>query len=463
MTSLRLRLFLLVLTATALVWSAAAVWTVIGAREDIEQVLDRRLRESAHMVGSLGYSVSGGTASGVTAPLPSFSEQRQLTCQIWSLSGALVRQSRSAPTMPLSSGKPGFSERTINGIRWRVYTYVDRQSGLRVMVGDTVEVRRQLVTDLVVGLLAPAVVGLAALAFLLWLSVGRGLVPLRRIAAAIALRGPTELEPLHENRVPAELAPLTQAIDGLLERLARLRASERQFLASAAHEMQTPLAGLKTHADIAARSPDAETRSRSLDRISVSVDRTTRLVRQLLDLARQESGIAAARDQRSSLRLAFDIIEDDLEDALRRHDVVLTLIDPAPGIDLPIAMDALLLALRNLVENAIIHGPRGGQVVVGAARSANGVSVFVEDQGAGLTAREAEECARPFIRGSGARGAGSGLGLAIARAALANAGMTFTFEQLDPTGFRVVAKLPAVSLVKAGAEWSETDHRRSGN
>ena len=276
MTSLRLRLFLLVLTATALVWSAAAVWTVIGAREDIEQVLDRRLRESAHMVGSLGYSVSGGTESGVTAPLPSFSEQRQLTCQIWSLSGALVRQSRSAPTMPLSSGKPGFSERTINGIRWRVYTYVDRQSGLRVMVGDTVEVRRQLVTDLVVGLLAPAVVGLAALAFLLWLSVGRGLVPLRRIAAAIALRGPTELEPLHENRVPAELAPLTQAIDGLLERLARLRASERQFLASAAHERQTPLAGLKTHADIAARSPDAETRSRSLDRISVSVDRTTR-------------------------------------------------------------------------------------------------------------------------------------------------------------------------------------------
>ena len=442
MTSLRLRLFLLVLAATALVWSAAAAWTVIGARADIEQVLDRRLRESAHMVGSLGYSPSGVGVSGVTAPLPGVSEQRQLTCQIWSLTGALVRQSRSAPTVPLSSGKPGFSERTINGIRWRVYTYIDQQSGLRVMVGDTLEVRRQLVSDLVVGLLVPAAVGLAALALLLWLGVGRGLAPLRRIAAAIAARGPTELEPLHEDRVPAELAPVTRAIDGLLGRLARLRATERQFLASAAHEMQTPLAGLKTHADIAARSPDAETRSRSLDRISVSVDRTTRLVRQLLDLARQESGIADARDQRSSLRLAFDIAEEELEDALRRHDVVLTLVESTSDAVLPIAMDALLLALRNLVENAVIHGPQGGQVVVGAVGAKEGSGFFVEDQGPGFTADDAEACVRPFMRGRETRSSGSGLGLAIARAALANAGMILTFEQLDPTGFRTVATLP---------------------
>lgn len=442
MSSLRFRLFILVVAATALVWSAAAVWTVIGARSDIEQVLDRRLREAAHMVGSLGYTAADATDAGLPAPLSGSPHERQLTCQIWSLSGDLVRRSSLAPASPLSAGQPGFSDRTIDGVRWRVFTHVDAGSGLRVMVGDTVAVRRQLVTDLVVGLLVPAAVGMVALALLLWLSVGSGLAPVRRIAAAIAARDPNELQPLHESRVPAELFPLTQAIDGLFERMTRLRASERQFLASAAHEMQTPLAGLKTHADIALRSPDPDTRTRSLDRISVSVDRTTRLVRQLLDLARQESGITQADRRQASLRAAFEMVGHELDALLARHRVVLSLVEPPPGIVLPISDDALLLALRNLVENAVIHGPDGGEVIVGATQSAGSASFYVEDRGTGLTPEEAEACAQPFIRGNRTSGAGSGLGLAIARAALINTGMELRFEQLHPTGFRVTAARP---------------------
>lgn len=439
MSSLRLRLFLLVVTATALVWSAAAVWTVIAARADIEQVLDRRLRESAHMVGSLGYSGSDRTAAGIPPPFPGDSQERQLTCQIWSLSGDLVRRSGAAPAAPLSSGQPGFSERTIDGVRWRVYTYVNPGSGLRIMVGDTVAVRRQLVADLIVGLLVPAAVGMLALALLLWLGVSSGLAPVRRIAAAIAARDPNDLKPVHESRVPAELAPLTQAIDGLFERMTRLRASERQFLASAAHEMQTPLAGLKTHAEIALRSPDPETRVRSLDKISLSVDRTTRLVRQLLDLARQESGIAPTDGRQAPLSTVFRTIEHELDGLLAKHRVALMLDDPPPGLVLPISEDALLLALRNLVENAVIHGPDGAEVIVGAARPGGSAGFYVEDKGRGLTVDEAEACTKPFIRGNRTSGPGSGLGLAIARAALLNAGMALSFEQLQPTGFRITA------------------------
>lgn len=447
MTSLRLRLFMLVAAATALVWSAAAVWTVLGARSDIEQVLDRRLREAAHMVGSLGYPGPDQAGSGIAAPLPGASYERQLTCQIWSLNGELVRRSPSAPAAPLSAGQPGFSEPLIDGVSWRVYTYVEPASGLRVMVGDTLAVRRQLVTDLVVGLLVPAAVGMAALALLLWLSVNRGLAPVRRVAAAIASRDPNELEPLHESRVPAELSPLTRAIDGLFERMTRLRASERQFLASAAHEMQTPLAGLKTHADIALRSPDPDTRMRSLTRISLSVDRTTRLVRQLLDLARQESGVLArqesgvtpAEGRQTRLHTVFELVEHELEGLLAKHGVTLTLDDPPPGLVLPIGEDALLMALRNLVENAVIHGPDGAEVTIGADQHGNSVGFYVEDRGPGLTAKEAEACTQPFIRGNRTNGPGSGLGLAIARAALANAGMAMSFEQLPPTGFRITA------------------------
>lgn len=440
MTSLRLRLFILIVAATTLVWSAAAAWTILGARSDIEDVLDRRLQEAAHMVASLGYSGSDLAESGIEKlPLAKDSYERQLTCQIWTLSGDLIRRSGSAPDAPLSVGVRGFSERTIDGVRWRVYTYVEPDSGLRVMVGDTLDVRRQLVTGLLTGLLIPAVAGLVALAVLLWLGVGRGLEPVRRIATAIAARDPSDLQPLGEVRIPAELSPLTQAIDGLLERMTRLRASERQFLASAAHEMQTPLAGLKTHADIALRSSDPEIRMQSLTRISMSVDRTTRLVRQLLDLARQESNSTPANGWQTKLRSTFEMVEYDLESLLVKHDVTLRLDDPPPGLVLPISEDALLMALRNLVENAVIHGPAAADVIVGAVQSGNSSGFYVEDRGSGLTADEADACIQPFIRGKHTNGPGSGLGLAIARAALANAGMALSFEKLQPTGFRITA------------------------
>src|SRR3546814_19249352 len=122
------------------------------------------------------------------------------------------------------------------------------------MVGDTLAVRQQLITGLVQGLLVPALIGLVALAFLLWIGVGRGLGPVRRIAEAIAARAPDDQSPLAVARVPRALSPLTQEIDHLLARLQRLRSGETRLLASAAHVMQTPQTGLRAPADIALRA-----------------------------------------------------------------------------------------------------------------------------------------------------------------------------------------------------------------
>ena len=254
MNSLRLRLFALIAAATVLVWSVAAVWTTVSAQRDIERVLDRRLREAAHMVASLG-------SSAVVAPMPNdlpntTDYERQLSCQVWSLRGELVGRSSSAPAIPLAEGRAGFSQRTIDGVEWRVYTYIVPKRGLRVMVGDTVAMRRNLVTDLMTGLIVPAVLGLLALAVLIWIGTGRGLTPLRRVADAVEARAPDDLSPLAAGAIPRELSVVTDAIDALLDRLARLRDNERHFLASAAHELQTPLAGLKTQVQIARRSDD---------------------------------------------------------------------------------------------------------------------------------------------------------------------------------------------------------------
>lgn len=438
MTSLRLRLFLLVAAATALVWSLAATWTALAAQADIERVLDKRLREAASMVASLGYETRSPSAVNEPAVISVPSSERQLSCQIWSVTGDLVGLSGGAPKRPLSSGRPGFSEQTIDGIEWRVYTHVAPESGLSVMVGDTLAMRRELVADLVIGLVVPAIVGLVALGILLWIGVGRGLAPVDRIAAAVAARRPDDRRPLEVSAVPRELAPLTAEINQLFARIEHVRESERRFLASAAHEMQTPLAGLRTHAEIALKSDDYDTRRRALERIRLSVDRTSRLVRQLLELSRQQFPANVSARGEASLVDAIDIVAQDLVELLERRRISLRIEAGNESPLIPMTEDALVVAVRNLVENAALHGPEGGTVTI--RHREGGFSVI--DEGVGIVPDKVAELLQPFVRHAGPDTPGSGLGLAIAAAALKPAGLVLLFES-RANGFEVIVATKA--------------------
>ncbi|MBB5719197.1 two-component system sensor histidine kinase QseC [Stakelama sediminis] len=437
MTSLRMRLFLLIVAATALVWSAAAVWTTISTRNEIEHVLDNRLREAAHMVASLG-------SSEIRAPRPkllpgsvSESYQRQLACQIWSLNGQLVSRSADAPAATMGTNRTGFSERQINGTGWRVYTYIVPDTGLKVMVGDAVAMRERLITDMLAGLIAPALVGLAALAVLLWLGIERGLAPLRRVAHQLERRSAEDLSQLDSDPVPDELRVVTQAINGLFTRLEAVRESERHFLASAAHELQTPLAGLKTQAEIARRSDDTEMRARALSQMQRAIDRTTRLVRQLLDLARQESGPDAAAASPLSVQAVAASVAEELHPLLVRHTVTLSLDPSIAERTVAIEEAVLRVTLRNLIENAVLYGPSPGRVTV----RMDGDTLRIEDEGDGMTPDQLATLRQRFVRGSGQRATGSGLGLSIVDAALHRAGLYLNFEATEPHGWAAVIRL----------------------
>ena len=443
MRSLRLRLFALIAAATVIVWSAAAIWTTVSAQRDIERVLDRRLREGAHMVASLG-------STAITAPQPNAlagatpDYERQLSCQVWSLRGQLIGRSSSAPAEPLAEGTPGFSQRTIGGVAWRVYTYVVPHSGLRVMVGDTLAMRRNLVTDLMTGLIVPAIVGLLALAALIWLGTGRGLAPLKRIAGAIERRAPDDLSPLQLTDVPSELAIVTAAIDSLLERLDRTRDSERHFLASAAHELQTPLAGLKTQSEIVRRTDDPAVRANAIRQIEASVDRTTRLVRQLLDLAKQE-GLAAAATSSRPLAELLSVAIDQLAPAFAARQATLEADPNVSSTVVPSDGDSLALALRNLIENAVIYGPVGQTITIGCYINDNCQLITIEDEGPGLDATDAAALRQRFVRGPRAPAPGSGLGLSIVDSALGRLGGSLRFERREPKGTRAVIEVPVRS------------------
>lgn len=436
MTSLRFRLFLLVAGATAIVWSIAAAWTVLSARADVERVLDRRLQEAAIMVASLGYdsrqSPSTRQNDAATVAMPSY--DRQLSCQVWSVGGRLLGASQGAPEAAMSGGETGFSERTIDSTAWRVYTHVSPDTGLRVMVGDTVAMRTQLIADLMQGLVVPAAIGLFALALLIWIGIGRGLAPLRHIASVIGNRRADDQFPLAVGRVPDELAPLTREIDELFTRIANFRDGERRFLASAAHEMQTPLAGLKTHAEIALRTTDDDARRKSLERIRQSVDRTTRLVRQLLDLARERSPAASAITSSTLLGDAFEEVVEELEHLIEQRQTSVGISPRAKDYMAPLPRNSLIIALRNLIENALLHGPANSEILV----DSDGRGFCVRDAGPGLSDNASQAMLEPFIRDAGSKTPGSGLGLSIVNSALAP-GMRLHFER-DGGGYRVCAQ-----------------------
>lgn len=157
MSSLRKRLFLILVAATVFIWLSAVAWIYVGTQAHLEHMLDARLQEAARMVTSLVSGDKLSAENGVaTIPAPDAGYERQLSCQIWSLDGRLVARSSGAPGEQLAEDGTGFSEQEIGGQLWRVFTIEDAKKGVRVMVGDRLSLRDRLVTDLMLAVVMPA-------------------------------------------------------------------------------------------------------------------------------------------------------------------------------------------------------------------------------------------------------------------------------------------------------------------
>lgn len=441
MNSLRVRLFGLVAAVTMLVWAGAAGWTAFSTRAEVERVLDGRLIEAARMVAALDVAPAGIARRIETSPYA-----RQLSCQIWSLDGNLVGQSAGAPDAPLGDNRSGFSERWVGEAHWRVYTHVDPSRGVRVMVGDNLQVRQRLVADLMVGLLLPALVGLVALAMLLWITISGGLRPLDRLAREIETRSPGSLNPMAAERLPTELSPVVAAMNGLLARLDSARQAERDFVANAAHELQTPLAGLKTQAEVARRASEAAMRDHALERITLSVDRTSRLVRQLLELAREQGRAVEQTAPAADLNQVLDEIDRDYALIADLKGAPIHIARSCTGLRIAVSHDALRLAIGNLVENALQHAEQGGGVWLECCLD-DAFELRVSDRGPGIPAAERERLVRRFERGAGTQASGSGLGLSIVEAAIEPARGILELRDNAPGGLVAVLRFPLSSVL----------------
>lgn len=441
MTSLRRRFFVLLVASTGIVWLCAVAWIYVGSRSELEHVLDTRLQEAARMVHSLvagGNMAAAATAASVPA-LDDASYARQLSCQIWTLDGRLLARSSGAPPATLAENDEGFATREVEGEPWRVYTIVDAAKGVRIAVGDRIGLRDRLVRDLVAGLIAPAILVIPLLGLLIWLSLRAGLRPLDTVAGEIAARDGDDMRPVAAQRAPREIQPLIAALNGLFDKVGTARRHERDITAFAAHELRTPLAGLKTQAQIALATTDGAVRDGALRQILVSVDRTSRLVRQLLALAKLE---ALPRSTATGRVNAGRILRDAVSLVPVRDGIGIE-IDPAlDRLNLAAEAEVLQLVLRNLHENAVEHMHGSGRVAWRALPDGSGLRI--EDDGPGIPHEELPLVTQRFYRGQTRSVSGTGLGLTIARMAAGRLGVSLELaNREDRPGLRCTLIWPA--------------------
>ncbi len=311
-----------------------------------------------------------------------------------------------------------------------------------VQVGETLEKRSVLATEIIKGVMLPQFVILPLAVLLVWLALARGIKPLNSLEERIRLRKPDDLSPLDEHSVPMEVAPLVAAINDLLTRLKESIATQKRFLADAAHQLKTPLAGLRMQADLAQReSASADELKQSLKLIGRASIRATHTVNQLLSLARAESGgTHTARAPCDLVALASDVIQDSLPRAMDRC-IDLGYEGVAPGSpDVRIFGNATLLKelIRNLVDNAINYTPSSDEapgvvtVRILADRFGKVVLLQVEDSGPGIPEAERELVFQPFYRALGTEADGSGLGLPIVIEIAQQHSATVTLEEATP-------------------------------
>ena len=271
------------------------------------------------------------------------------------------------------------------------------------------EQRRELAHEIAEHLLMPMVVALPGLAVVLVVAVGLALRPLRRLADDVGARGPDRLTPIATSGVPREILPLAERLNALFAGIERSLDNERRFTADASHELRTPLAALKAQAQVALGAADSAERTHALGQIVAGCDRATRLVAQLLTLARLDAEVSRELQPVSLRPLAEAVLAEAAGEAIAR-DCELSLGEH----DACVRGDAELLqaALRNLVENALRHGG-ARRIHVGIDPDTAGPTLAVADDGSGIPLAEREAVQRRFGRGSGAGSGGSGVGLSI--------------------------------------------------
>lgn len=407
--SLQLQLLGGTLAFVSAVWLVLSVVAWREAESEAEELFDAHLAQTAALLVVL----SSEESSDLPEELPSHRYARKVAFQIWSDKGKLLARSTTAPREPLTDQTKGFSDRRIDGRSWRIYSKVDERHRHRILVAESYEARNAVGKELAKHLLTPLVIALPTLALGLVLLMRQRFKPLQRLATSIGQRSPDRLDPIAAADVPQEIQPIIEQTNRLLQRVSDSIEQERRFTADAAHEIRTPLAVIRTYAQVAAAAAENDERTRALTSVVQATDRATHLLAQLLTMARLDNDTLTGHFVNCDLRkIAVDVIAEITPQALEKK--VEVMLDEGQAAWVRGEPALLAVLLRNLIDNAIRYSSAETFVAVTIKRADGQVRLTVSDQGPGIPESERERVLSRFTRLGGSEAPGSGLGLSIA-------------------------------------------------
>ena len=440
MTSIRARLLASMLALFALVAAAMGLVTYRNALVQTEALFDYQLQQMALSLRDQG-EIPREQIDTLT------DAQLDFVVQVWTADGRAIYASRPHVALP-SRTVLGLATLRVQGRDWRSYAVATPYRV--VQVAQPVEIRERLAARTAWRTVWPLLLLAPLAAFVLAWGVTRSLAPLRAFAAELRTRDADSLAPLPLDAraraaLPTELAPLAAALGALLARLAQALDAQRAFIADAAHELRSPFTALKLQLEVLRRSTDEADRAAAREALATGIERGSRLVEQLLALARTEPGAMPAVRERVDLAVIARTVAADLHPIAATRGVEL-----AVDAEAPVVVDgdplALQLLVRNLVDNAVRHAPSGSTVPVRVERAttAEPATLSVDDAGPGIPAAERARVFDRFYRRAPAQAAegagGSGLGLAIVARVAASHGARVDLDASPLGGLRAVVR-----------------------
>jgi two-component system, OmpR family, sensor histidine kinase QseC len=449
--SLRNRLMGLLVVATSGLWGLAS-WSIYqDARLQSQELFDESMAETAallltvieHEMAEHGINFAGQLIDAAEVP-----GTRYLRFQIWDNQRRLIYRSPDAPTTPLvAMDAVGYGVRLQGNESLRIYAAWNAKRSLMVQMADPARHRNDVTHDVVTDLIMFAIVFLPITLFLIWWIVARSFEPIRWTSKDVMQRSGQQLDDVSLASVPREIAPLIQSINTLLGRIRDTLAAERRFTADAAHELRTPLAAVRAHAQVLQGARTPQEAQEAAGDIIVGVDRSRRLVDQLLALARVDQaahGVAALQPIELS-SLVRQQVADHQSLAGRQG---IRLYEQTAPANIGGYADQLHILLRNLIDNALHYTPAGGAVRVSCGVDGKGAFLAVHDDGVGIPEAERERIFERFYRINRVETAhafGSGLGLSIVQRLAERHGARIDLEEgLDGRGVGFVVRFNVV-------------------
>jgi two-component system sensor histidine kinase QseC len=412
--SVRRQLLVLILTAVSVAWISAAAMSFRDARHEVAEVLDAHLAQTASLIRVQRDGDEREDEDEVdTEHAPVLHRYgRRVMFQVWKDGTMLGLHSQHAPDTPLSTVRDGFSEETIGGTRWRIFSTWDARSRVLVQVAEQNYERDELATAVARNFVVPLAITLPVLGLVIWGAVGRATQSLTHVNQQVASRSADNLTPLDVADAPSEIGAVVRSLNQLFERVQGLIEQERRFTADAAHELRTPLAGIRAQAQVALGATGDAERAHALNGVIAGCDGAAHTVEQMLTLARLAPD--AVSFQPATLELV-DVLKGTISD--------LAPVALAKGMEIEltheqqvrVSGDAGLLAIlfRNLIDNAIRYSPPATAVAIDVQSRDDEALVRITDAGPGISAAERAHIGRRFYRPSGTQAPGSGLGLSI--------------------------------------------------